>query len=133
MLNLVLNVCVIGLFMLSILSFSSCDKPYNPKASQKVESRGINKDNYTDSLYNKGKILYKSNCIRCHSLNGRGGNIGPALDELSKSMDGTFIREAILEPNRLIKKGYRANVMPQDFANKLSESEMDSLVFYLTN
>ncbi len=133
MLNLSLNTFLKGLLTVSILGFSACNKPLNTNVGQQAGSKGINVDDYSNPLYDKGRILYKDHCIQCHSLNGTGGNLGPKLDELAKSMDGTYIREAIIEPNRFIKEGYKANIMPQDFENRLSESEMDSLVFYLTN
>ena len=37
----------------------------------------------------------------------------------------------IVDPNADVTKGYKPNIMPQDFGTKLSKEELDALVKYL--
>ena len=48
------------------------------------------------------------NCIACHAVGGRGGNIGPALDTIGSGQPPDFIIGAVLEPNREVKESYEA-------------------------
>lgn len=45
-------------------------------------------------------------CMRCHSLNGKGGTVGPPLDGIGARQAKTNILESILLPNKEIAKGY---------------------------
>ena len=46
-------------------------------------------------------------------------------------MSAGFIRTSIVDPNADVTKGYKPNIMPQDFKDKLSKQELDALVKYL--
>ena len=46
-------------------------------------------------------------------------------------MSAAFIHTSIVDPNAEITKGYKPNIMPQDFKDKLSKEELDALVKYL--
>jgi cytochrome c oxidase cbb3-type subunit 3 len=52
----------------------------------------------------KGKAL----CSKCHTVNGRGGNIGPALDRIAVRRSPQFIMESILQPSKDIDPQYEA-------------------------
>ena len=45
-------------------------------------------------------------CASCHSVNGRGGHIGPDLSALGTAQPVEFIVGAILEPQKEIKEGF---------------------------
>ncbi|HEY0455204.1 MAG TPA: c-type cytochrome, partial [Verrucomicrobiae bacterium] len=45
-------------------------------------------------------------CLVCHSVNGKGGNIGPNLSALGTAQPIDFIIGAILEPQKEIKEGF---------------------------
>lgn len=47
-------------------------------------------------------------CIACHSLDGKGGTIGPALDTVGSGQPLDFIIGAVLEPQREIKESFEA-------------------------
>jgi cytochrome c oxidase subunit 2 len=72
-------------------------------------------------------------CGSCHTLADAGttGQTGPNLDQILSSQDAAFIRDAIVDPNREVAKGFPAGIMPQDYAKTLSPSELDALVNYL--
>jgi putative heme-binding domain-containing protein len=47
-------------------------------------------------------------CTACHSIGGKGGNIGPPLDAIGSGQPLDFIIGAVLEPQREVKEGYEA-------------------------
>lgn len=82
-----------------------------------------------------GKPLFTAQgCGGCHTFSAAGatGSVGPDLDEALQGKDAEFVRESIVEPNKEITSGYAANIMPQDFGQKLSQKQLDDLVAFLT-
>lgn len=45
-------------------------------------------------------------CTRCHSLDGQGGNAGPALDGIGKKLTRDQLLEALITPNARIAEGF---------------------------
>jgi mono/diheme cytochrome c family protein len=45
-------------------------------------------------------------CIVCHSLHGSGGTVGPPLDGIATRATEAYIVESLLEPNKVLAKGY---------------------------
>jgi mono/diheme cytochrome c family protein len=88
-----------------------------------------------------GKALYLSNgCGGCHTFKpaGTAGKVGPDLDNLAadakKANEGSveaYTRESIENPDAYIVPGYPKGVMPP-FAGKLTDSQINELVAYLT-
>jgi mono/diheme cytochrome c family protein len=81
-----------------------------------------------------GKPLFSAQgCNGCHTFAAAGANgtIGPNLDEALKGKSPVFVHESIVDPNKEIASGYQANVMPQDFGQKLSDKQLDDLVAFL--
>src|SRR3954454_13035789 len=77
--------------------------------------------------------LFTSNgCSGCHTLAKAGATakVGPDLGKLGH-VSANFIRTSIVDPNAEVTKGYKPNIMPQDFKDKLSKDELDALVKYL--
>ncbi len=86
-----------------------------------------------------GKTVFANNgCAACHTLKAAGakGAVGPSLDKLPAAAAAAglpladYIRESIVEPNKVIAKGYPANVMPATFG-QLPKAQLDGLVVYL--
>jgi len=51
------------------------------------------------------RVFFASNgasCFRCHTVNGRGGNIGPDLSTIARTADRRKLAESILEPSKEI-------------------------------
>lgn len=78
-----------------------------------------------------GTELFTSiGCGSCHTLSAASstGTTGPNLDEsLAADDDTQGIEEMILHPNDEIVEGYPPNVMPQNYGQTLSKSEVHEL------
>jgi cytochrome c oxidase subunit 2 len=81
---------------------------------------------------NAEEIFTSAGCSGCHTLAAAGATakVGPNLGKLG-DVDASFIRTSIEDPNADVTKGYKPNIMPQDFKQKLSKEEIDALVKYL--
>jgi cytochrome c oxidase subunit 2 len=74
-------------------------------------------------------------CGSCHTLADAGttGQTGPNLDKFLKGKDAAFIKQSILDPNKVIAPGYQPNIMPPNFGDTLSAQQVDALVKYLSD
>lgn len=45
-------------------------------------------------------------CVLCHSLNGEGSTVGPPLDGIASRKDFEYIRESLVQPNKVLAEGY---------------------------
>jgi mono/diheme cytochrome c family protein len=80
------------------------------------------------------QVFANNGCGGCHTLAaaGSGGVTGPNLDEVLPGQSEAMIHESIVDPNKVIAKGYPPNVMPPNFEQLLSEKELEDLVKYLS-
>lgn len=93
-----------------------------------------------------GKRLFSGNtlgtntgCVVCHSLDPNGRLVGPSLagvaTRAAERVPGLsaeeYLRQSILEPNAYVVEGYPANLMPPNFAQTLSDRQVDDLVGFL--
>ncbi len=77
---------------------------------EKIGERGIQKLALHGGNVARGRISYESNlaaqCMRCHALEGRGGDVGPALDGLADRRNPAFILESVVAPQAAVTMGY---------------------------
>jgi cytochrome c oxidase subunit 2 len=87
-----------------------------------------------------GRNVFAGNgCGGCHTFKPAGATakVGPDLDDLGTAAQKAgkpleaFVRESIEQPNAYVAPGFQPNVMPQDFGQRLSKSQLDALVQYL--
>jgi len=62
---------------------------------------------------------------------GTSGTIGPNLDKVLASDPPSPTRESIVDPNKEIVPGYRADVMPPNYGTALTRQELDAVVNYV--
>jgi len=79
-----------------------------------------------------GKIIAQFGCQACHIMLGSGGELGPSLEDIGARLDADQIRQSIVEPNTVIAEGYPSGVMPPNFAEQMSDEQLDALVAFLS-
>lgn len=93
-----------------------------------------------DPLARGEQIFVSSGCGGCHTIEGVSyGEVGPNLTQIgevaaTRKADLSaeeYIRESILNTNAYIVDGYQENIMPQNYDQQLSQSDLDDLVTYL--
>ncbi|WP_337041685.1 c-type cytochrome [Emticicia sp. 17c] len=63
----------------------------------------------TNRNFQRGKDMYNAiTCVRCHSLGGEGGNVGPDLTQLGSRFSNRDILEAIIDPSKAVSDQYAA-------------------------
>jgi mono/diheme cytochrome c family protein len=81
-----------------------------------------------------GRPLFAdTGCDTCHTLEDAGADadVGPNLDESLQGDDAAFVRQSIVEPDAEVTEGYSADLMPETYAEQLSEEEIANLAAYL--
>jgi cytochrome c oxidase subunit 2 len=85
-------------------------------------------------------VFSAAGCGGCHAFKpaNTNGAIGPDLDNVAADAKkagedpAAYVKESIVDPNKVIATGYSKGVMPGDFGKSLSPKEIDALVTYLT-
>ncbi|WP_047244770.1 HEAT repeat domain-containing protein [Maribacter thermophilus] len=80
----------------------------------KLKNLGYTTDSYQETLYGgswwNGRTVFNNNptaqCVRCHAVNGTGGEVGPALDNIANILSREEILEALIEPSARLAPGY---------------------------
>lgn len=60
------------------------------------------------------KIFYEkveASCIRCHKIQGEGGDVGPPQDGIGKKYNREYLLESIVLPNKKVAPGYETLVL----------------------
>ena len=85
-------------------------------------------------------VFADAGCGGCHAFAPAGttGEVGPALDNLVSAAQkagqdpADYVREAIVDPGKVVAPGYQDGVMPPSYGETLTPAQIDSLVAYLT-
>lgn len=80
----------------------------------------------------RGRALFgDEGCDRCHSIAsvGADGRLGPRLDAIDD--DAEDIAEAIVEPRDDIADGFPEKLMPDDYAERLSDRQVADLAAFV--
>jgi mono/diheme cytochrome c family protein len=79
------------------------------------------------------QVFANNGCGGCHTLAAAktGGTTGPDLDEVLKGQSFAMVEESIVDPEKVIAKGYPPGVMPLTFGEKLTPEEVKQLTEYL--
>jgi cytochrome c oxidase subunit II len=91
-----------------------------------------------------GKAIFTgaAGCGTCHTLSAAGasGTVGPNLDsaivpDAKKAGQPLkqFIQESIVKPNAYIAPGFQPNIMPQNFSQSLSPTQLQQLVNFIAS
>jgi mono/diheme cytochrome c family protein len=80
------------------------------------------------------QIFAQNGCSSCHTMAAAdaSGTVGPDLDEAVPTLKTAgAVKEAIVDPNKVIAPGFPENVMPETYGQDLSPQELDQLVQFL--
>jgi mono/diheme cytochrome c family protein len=86
-----------------------------------------------------GEELVKlAGCIACHKVDGPESLVGPSLWDIGSRQDQAYIRESILEPDKVPVPGFPPGVMKAtltgtDFYQKISVAGLERMVDYLSS
>ncbi len=84
-----------------------------------------------DTPEERGENLFTTlGCVGCHIFEGAGGGVGPELTNVYEQGED-YVRESIVMPNAVIAEGYQANIMPQNFGERLSDEQVNDIISYL--
>ncbi len=85
-------------------------------------------------------VFASAGCGGCHAFAPAGTDaaVGPDLDNVAAHAEeagedpAAYVKESIVDPDKVLAPGYAAGVMPGNFGDSLSTEEIDALVSYLT-
>jgi quinoprotein glucose dehydrogenase len=72
-----------------LVSYEECLFGGNPEAGKKI-------------FFERADVQ----CLRCHRINGQGGDVGPDLSHVGAQKDRRYLLESVVFPNRQIAPGY---------------------------
>jgi cytochrome c oxidase subunit 2 len=86
-------------------------------------------------------VFNNSGCSGCHTLSAANatGTIGPDLDKLvsyakqAKQPLTPFAHDSIVDPDKYIQPGYSKGIMPPNFGQSLTKTQIDALVAFLVD
>lgn len=96
-----------------------------------------------EAMARRGQELHASSgCIACHNITGDAGGVGPTwkglfgsdvllADGATVKADEEYIRSSILAPNLQVHQGYNPGLMPQTYADVLSEEQINYLIEFI--
>jgi mono/diheme cytochrome c family protein len=78
-----------------------------------------------------GRLFTDEGCDRCHSLAAidADGKLGPRLDTLDDDADD--IAESITDPRDDIEDGFPGQLMPDDYATRISAAEIQAVAAFV--
>jgi len=91
------------------------------------------------ALFERTVLGDNAGCVTCHSREPEVVLVGPSLGQVGADaatrvpgVDArTYLRRSIIEPDSYVVEGFDAGRMPQDWAEQLTDAEIDAIVAYL--
>ncbi|MEP2690515.1 HEAT repeat domain-containing protein [Maribacter dokdonensis] len=103
-----------GILLDLMESVNATENPKLIAQLDKLKEAGYSADSYQETLYGgnwwAGRSVFNNNptaqCVRCHSVNGSGGEVGPKLDNIGNILSRQQLLEALIEPSIRLAPGY---------------------------
>ena len=73
------------------------------------------------------EVFRREKCMDCHTLNGKGGSVGPNLTYVGNKRSRDYIVQQIKDP-----KSHNPNTEMPSFRDRLSDQELSDLADYLS-
>ncbi len=103
----------------------------------KVSGVGVDEVKVAAGDPKRGEDLFYNSptaaCASCHTVNGKGGDVGPILDGIAVRSDKAYIVESLMDPNAKLAKGFEGltiSPMPP-LGVLLKEQELADILAYL--
>ncbi|OGS94252.1 MAG: hypothetical protein A3G79_00985 [Gallionellales bacterium RIFCSPLOWO2_12_FULL_57_18] len=77
------------------------------------------------------EVIAKFTCGACHKIAGQEGALGPDLTKIGKTKNKEYLRQALLDPEAVIAKGFTGGMMPPTYGEQMKAKELEMLVNYL--
>ena len=77
------------------------------------------------------EVIAKYTCGACHIVAGQTGALGPSLAKIGATKNKEYLRQALLDPDAVIAKGFTAGMMPKTYGEQMKAKELEMLVNYL--
>ena len=72
-----------------------------------AEMRRLNNElNFAKGDAAKGKAIFAETCLKCHTLFGEGGKVGPDLTQANRG-DREFLLTSLVDPSAMVRKEYQ--------------------------
>lgn len=103
-----------GIILDLMESVKATENPNLITQLDKLKNAGYTAESFQETLYGgnwwSGRNVFNGNptaqCVRCHSVNGGGGEVGPALDNIANILSREQLLEALIEPSARLAPGY---------------------------
>ena len=76
------------------------------------------------------EVIAKHTCGMCHTFKGDAASLGPNLSKIGKKSK-EYLRQAVIDPEAVIAKGFAGGMMPANYGEQLKASELELLVNYM--
>lgn len=76
------------------------------------------------------EIIAKYTCGACHNFAGDAASLGPNLSKIGKK-GKDYLRQAVLDPDAVVAKGFTAGMMPKTYGEQLKASELELLINHM--
>lgn len=103
----------------------------------RVVGVGQNEVRVTAGDPKRGEDLFHNSptaaCAACHTVSGKGGNVGPILDGIAVRADRAYMLESLMDPNAKLAQGFETleiSPMPP-LGALLKEQELEDILAYL--
>src|SRR5262249_49188520 len=87
--------------------YESSKRPGDPLSAYRETLLGGNAERGRKVFLEKSS----AECIRCHKIRGRGGEVGPDLTGIGNRQPREYLLESIVVPNRQIAQGFETVVL----------------------
>jgi quinoprotein glucose dehydrogenase len=85
-------------------------------------------DPFRETLYGgdaqRGRTIFfdraEVGCVRCHTVSGIGGKVGPDLTKIGAEKTREYLLESVVDPNKVIAKGFETVVLALDDGRQIA-------------
>jgi quinoprotein glucose dehydrogenase len=88
----------------------------DPLAAYRATLQGGDAERGRDIFFHRVQV----SCVRCHTIDGQGGEVGPDLSKIGREKQRDYLLEAIVLPNKAIAKGFSTAMLILDSGKVVS-------------